>query len=63
MEHAITQNDLLSGRVVLEKTLSADRKGRYQSNINVLALQPGQYVATLLVDGVPATTRKVLINR
>jgi hypothetical protein len=49
--------------VVLEKTLSMENKGIYQSDIDVLALQPRQYAATLLVDGVPATTRKVLINR
>ncbi|MFD2721341.1 T9SS type A sorting domain-containing protein [Hymenobacter monticola] len=55
--------DLLSGRVVLEKKLHADQQGHYQADLDVLALKPGQYAATLFADGMPATTQKVLINR
>ncbi|WP_210514457.1 bacterial transcriptional activator domain-containing protein [Hymenobacter terricola] len=55
--------DLLSGKVVLQAELIAGDKGMRQADVNVRAIPAGQYAATFLVDGVPVTTQKVLINR
>lgn len=55
--------ELLGGRVVLEKALAMDPKGQYQADFDVQAVRPGQYAATLIVDGVPTSTQKVVINQ
>jgi hypothetical protein len=55
--------DLLSGRMVLQAELPTGENGHRQADVDVRALPAGQYAATLLVDGVPGMTQKVMINR
>ena len=54
---------LLSGRVVLQTEVPSAQPGPRMADVDVRALPAGQYAAVLLIDGVPTTTQKVLVNR
>ena len=55
--------ELLGGRVVSQTTIPVAKNGTSQAVIDVHDLRTGQYAAMLTIDGVPATTQKVLISR
>ena len=55
--------DMLSGKPVLQAKLPGTEQGLRQADVSVRTLPAGQYAATLLVDGAPLTTQKLIINR
>jgi hypothetical protein len=55
--------NLLSGKLMLQAELKADGKGMQQADLSVQSIPAGQYAAAILVDGLPVSTQKVLINR
>ena len=55
-------SELLSGRVVLQTEIAVPKTGHPLADVDVRALPAGQYAASVLLDGVPATTQKVLIT-
>ena len=60
---ALRLTELLSGRVALQAEVAGTKAGNRVADVDVHALPAEQYAAMLLVDGVPATTQKVLISR
>jgi hypothetical protein len=55
--------ELLSGRVALQAEVPGTKAGNRVADVDVHALPAGQYVAVVLVDGMPSVTQKLLINR
>jgi hypothetical protein len=55
--------DYVIGNPLTTTDYDAAKAGYRSADIDVRKLPVGQYAALLTVDGVPATTQKVLINR